>query len=230
MNSITRSVTQYVRNHPFAPPGSGLTDIYEESAQFPTTLATKEGLRLFYQSYAHRHDTVKTGVYGEKGLEQVEVISGSGEALYPRPWRLTAPRWCAWGEALQGGWEIRVRCRKNGSWGEIRTVAKDEALFYPRLCAFDGKLLLFYTRQYKGGADALCVNSPKTVPRSRKKVSQAKEVYRPNACVGGDGRLYLTHDAYMDGAYHTPARVLNEGTWSEELRLEHRRVGPPALP
>ena len=206
---------------PFAPQGAVLTDIYEESAQFPTTLATKEGLRLFYQSYAHRHDTVKTGVYGEKGLEQVEVISGSGEALYPTALAVDGAEWCAWGEALQGGWEIRVRCRKNGSWGEIRTVAKDEALFYPRLCAFDGKLLLFYTRQYKGGADALCVELTENGATEPKKVSQAKEVYRPNACVGGDGRLYLTYDAYMDGAYHTLARVLNEGTWSEELRLDN---------
>ena len=178
---------------PFAPQGAVLTDIYEESAQFPTTLATKEGLRLFYQSYAHRHDTVKTGVYGEKGLEQVEVISGSGEALYPTALAFDGAEWCAWGEALQGGWEIRVRCRKNGSWGEIRTVAKDEALFYPRLCAFDGKLLLFYTRQYKGGADALCVELTENGATEPKKVSQAKEVYRPNACVGGDGRLYMTY-------------------------------------
>ena len=82
---------------PFAPQGAVLTDIYEESAQFPTTLATKEGLRLFYQSYAHRHDTVKTGVYGEKGLEQVEVISGSGEALYPTALAVDGAEWCAWG-------------------------------------------------------------------------------------------------------------------------------------
>ena len=113
---------------PFAPQGAVLTDIYEESAQFPTTLATKEGLRLFYQSYAHRHDTVKTGVYGEKGLEQVEVISGSGEALYPTALAFDGAEWCAWGEALQGGWEIRVRCRKNCSWVDLLTVAQDEAL------------------------------------------------------------------------------------------------------
>ena len=52
-------------------------------------------------------------------------------------------------------------------------------------------------------------------------VSICSEAYRANACQGDDGNLYLTYDAYVDGAYHTLARACTAQGWTEEIQLDN---------
>ena len=208
------------RQIPFAPDGLRLTDMYLENAQFPCTVADGEALRVFYQSYANRHDVLKTGVVDENALKDVEIISGEGEVLYPAAIAFDGAVCCAWGEAVNRRWRICVRWRRDGKWGEIQTIDEAEAVYYPRFCEYQGELLLFWTQQHKNGADALCCKLTADGAGEQQKVSVCKDAYRPNACVGGDGKLYLTYDAYLNGAYHTLARVLTENGWSDEVQLD----------
>ena len=83
---------------PVAPEGLPVTDINEANAQFPGAAMDKGQLRIHYQKYAKKHDTLECGVLGENGLEKVETISGTGEVLYPSSISFEGAVWYAWSE------------------------------------------------------------------------------------------------------------------------------------
>lgn len=206
---------------PDAPDGMRLTDIYKESAQFPGAVMDGETLRVHYQSFENRHDTLKTGVIGEQGLEQVEVISGQGEALYPVSVKAGTSIWYAWSETKDGGWIICVRCLKECQWSEILTVDEGEAVFYPNLFVYRDNVYLAWTRQHKNAAEAMLGRLEEDGISDAERISVSGEAYRINGCEGGDGNLYVAYDAYKDGGYHALARVKTEKGWSAEFQLDN---------
>ena len=63
--------------------------------------------------------------------------------------------WYAWSEYARENWRILARCYRDGQWGEVLTVASGEALFFPRLFTWRGKLHVIWTEQHKGSAAAV---------------------------------------------------------------------------
>ena len=206
---------------PVAPEGLPVTDINEANAQFPGAAMDKGQLRIHYQKYAKKHDTLECGVLGENGLEKVETISGTGEVLYPSSISFEGAVWYAWSETRNGGWVICVRCIKENEWSPILTVEEGEALFYPRFFIWKDRLHLIWTRQYHNAAQAVMCSLDTERTGEKVVVSVCAEAYRANACEGGDGNLYLTYDAYVNGAYHTLARACTAQGWTEEIQLDN---------
>ncbi len=204
---------------PMAPDGVRLTDIYQESAQFPGAVVENGTLRLHYQSFENRHDTLKVGVMGENGLEDVEVISGEGEVLYPVGLKFGETVWYAWSETKNGNWVLCARFLKDGKWSGILTIDEGEAVLYPNLFVCKGKLYLAWTRQHKDAAEAMLGELTEDGISGAECISVTGEAYRVNGCEGGDGNLYVTYDAYANGAYHAFARVKTEAGWSQEVKL-----------
>lgn len=206
---------------PTAPEGLPVTDLYQCSAQFPGTVIDGGQLRVHYQKYAKRHDTLECGVLGKDGLEDVRAISGDGEVLYPVALFFGGRTWYAWSETRNGGWAICVRSVRGSEWSEILTVEEGEALFYPNLFVWNEQLYLLWTRQQHHAAQAVMCTLGENGAGEAAVVSLCGEAYRANACQGGDGNLYLTYDAYVNSAYHTLARVCSAQGWSEEVQLDN---------
>lgn len=217
-------MSRIIEQIPEAPDGLRLTDIYGESAQFPGAVMDHGTLRVHYQSFENRHDRLKVGLVKEQGLEQVEVISGEGEVLYPVSIKAGDTIWYAWSETRNGGWVICARYLKDGQWSEILTIEDGEAVFYPNLFLCKGKLYLAWTRQQKNAAEAVLGELKEDGISHVECVSVVGEAYRINGCEGGDGNLYVTYDAYKSGAYHGFARVKTEEGWSQELQLDNSKA------
>lgn len=213
-----RTFSQYI---PTAPEGRPVTDIYAASAQFPGVAVDGTQLRVHYQKYAAHHDTLECGVLGENGLEEVTTISGAGEVLYPTAISFGGAVWYAWSETRNGGWAICLRRVRDRQWSEIITVEADEALFYPRFFLWNDKLHLIWTRQHHHEAHAVLCALDENGVGEKTVVSLCGEAYRANACQGGDGNLYLTYDAYVNGAYHTLARAWCGQGWTPEVQLDN---------
>ena len=206
---------------PTAPEGLPVTDIYQASAQFPGIVMDGDQLRVHYQKYAKHHDTLECGVLGENGLEDIIAISGPGEVLYPTAVNFGGSAWYAWSETRNGGWAICVRYVKGNQWSPILTVEEDEALFYPHFFVWKEQLHLIWTRQYHNAAQAAMCALDENGAGEKTVVSICGEAYRANACQCDDGNLYLTYDAYVDGAYHTLARACTAQGWTEEVQLDN---------
>lgn len=204
---------------PTAPEGIALTDIYEESAQFPGAALLNEQMYIHYQGFKNRHDELKVGRLGENGLEEVESISGKGEVLYPVSLSADDSLWYAWSETKCGGWKICAKNLKNGQWSETIVVDEGEAVLYPNLFTYQGNVYICWTRQHKNAAEAVMKNlSEMGEPEV---ISVVGEAYRINGCEGGDGNLYVTYDAYEESAYHAFARVKTASGWSKEVQLDN---------
>jgi len=205
---------------PQAPEGWGITDIDSCSAQFPAAAEAEGELRVCCQKFTGRHDTLETGILGKDGLIGKETISGSGEVLYPVTLTVGRTVWYAWSETKGSGWRICVRYIKDGRWSPLMTAEEGDALFYPHLFTFAGELFLLWTRQQHHAAQAVMCRLSFEGAGEKEVVSLCAEAYRANACEGGDGKLYLTYDAYCGGAYHTLARVRTGNGWSAEVQLD----------
>ncbi len=211
----------FSNNIPKAPEGLPVTDIVRYNAQFPGVVIDGDKLRVHYQKYMDHHDTLECGVLGENGLEEITTLSGDGEVLYPVSLAHQGTVWYTWSEAKNGKWSICVRFVKNDQWSPIMTVAEDEALLYPNFFVWKGQLYLIWTNQHRNAADAVMCALTEEGAGEVEVVSACGEAYRANACEGIDGHLYLTYDAYVNGAYHTLARVKTEAGWSGEIQLDN---------
>lgn len=205
-------------NIPAAPEGLPLTNIDKIHAQFPGVVLGNE-LHVFYQKYSNRHDSLETGVLRGGKLEEVTEISGQGEVLYPKAIVYHGAVWYCWSETDNRQWAIRVRCLQNGTWGEPITVEKEEAVFYPSFYIHRDELYLLWTRQGRDCAQAVTCRISQNGAGEKEVLSLTKEAYRAKACEGGDGNLYLTYDAFEEGAYQAVARVKTSAGWSGEVRL-----------
>lgn len=196
-----------------------MTDIYEESAQFPGAALLNEQMYVHYQGFKNRHDELKVGRLGTNGLEEVESISGKGEVLYPVSLSADDSLWYAWSETKCGGWKICAKNLKNGQWSETIVVDEGEAVLYPNLFTYQGNVYICWTRQHKNAAEAVMKNLSEM--GETEVISVVGEAYRINGCEGGDGNLYVTYDAYEESTYHAFARVKTASGWSKEVQLDN---------
>lgn len=206
---------------PIAPEGRAVTDMEAYSAQFPGAAMEGDALRVHYQKFVNGHDTLETGIWDGEGLTGVEVISGSGEVLYPVSAGFSGGVWYAWSEAKDGIWQVCARFVKDRVWSKIFVVDQGESVLYPNFCVADETLYLFWTRQSRNAAAAMLCRMTESGAKDMEQVSSSSEVYRANGCQGGDGNLYVAYDAYVEGAYHTLARVRTEDGWSREVQLDN---------
>ncbi len=209
-----------VMNIPTAPNGIGVTNLIEYSAQFPGAAMDHDQLRVHYQKFAKKHDELETGILVGDHLEDVRVISGSGEVLYPVSIAFGGAVWYAWSETENKGWKICVRSVRDGVWSETTTVSFGVAELYPSFCIWNQELYLLWTRQYRGGAKSMmCALTGEEILKEES-VFEAEETYRVTGCEGGDGILYLSCDAYCGGAYHTLAKAKTKNGWTAEVMLD----------
>ena len=209
-----------IKSLPAAPQGLPATDIFAESAQFPGLAAQDGKLYVHYQSFQNCHDTLKMGILGAEGLEEVQILSGGGEVLYPVSLAHGGGVWYAWSEAEGGLWAVKARFVKDGRPGETIVADRGDAVLYPRFYTYRGELFLIWTRQGRGTAQAITCPLTEEGAGAQEVVSAAGEAYRANACEGGDGNLYLTYDAYQEGDYRVLARVKTPSGWSDEVRAD----------
>lgn len=214
-------MSAYSKFIPAAPEGLPITDIVRCNAQFPGLAMDAGRLMAHYQKYVPGHDSLECGILGEHGLEQVMTLSGDGEVLYPVSLSFGGAVCYAWSETRGKNWAICVRWVRDGKPGPILTVEEGEALFYPNLFTCSGQLYLTWTRQHHNAAEAVLCTLTETAAGEKEIVSVCEEVYRPNGWEGADENLYLTYDAYLNGAYHTLVRVKTADGWSGELQLDN---------
>lgn len=209
-----------VMNIPTAPNGIAVTDIIRYSAQFPGAAMDHDALRVHYQKFENRHDVLETGVLNGDHLEDVTVISGNGEVLYPVSISFEGAVWYAWSETENNGWKVCVRSVRDGVWSETTKVSFGEAELYPNFCIWQQNLYLLWTRQLRGSAQSMMCALTGADALKQEVVFEAEETYRVNACEGGDGVLYLTSDAYYGGAYHALAKAKTQDGWTAEVQLD----------
>ncbi|MCL2568269.1 MAG: CehA/McbA family metallohydrolase [Oscillospiraceae bacterium] len=198
-----------------------LTNPKTENAQFPGLCQDAAGsAHIHWQSHRGRQDTLCVARLTEAGPTPYEEISGPGLVIHPVSLAVDNTLWYAWSEYHGGQWRILARRKIGDTWSEILVAAEGEALFYPCLFTHADQLYLLYTRQSKSESQAVLSVFDGTAFSPPEVVSLTREAYRAKACTGGDGNLYLTYDAPVDGAYQILVRVKTAAGWSREIRVD----------
>lgn len=194
-----------------------ITDLYRENAQFPGIALDGSDVYLCWQRFVDRHDSLMASCRrGDEAVWEREISDG-GEGLHPVILAHGGAIWYAWSEYARENWRILARCYRDGQWGEVLTVASGEALFFPRLFTWQGKLHVIWTEQHKGSAAAVLCPLTEAGPGAAETVSTVGEAYRAGAAEGGDGNLYVAYDGFDGKQYKLFARARTAAGWSEEI-------------
>ena len=194
-----------------------ITDLYRENAQFPGIALDGSDVYLCWQRFVDRHDSLMASCRrGDEAVWEREISDG-GEVLHPVILAHGGAIWYAWSEYARENWRILARCYRDGQWGEVLTVASGEALFFPRLFTWQGKLHVIWTEQHKGSAAAVLCPLTEAGPGAAETVSTVGEAYRAGAAEGGDGNLYAAYDGFDGKQYKLFARARTAAGWSEEI-------------
>ena len=128
-----------------------------------------------------RHDSLMASCRRGDEVVWEREISDGGEVLHPVILAHGGAIWYAWSEYARENWRILARCYRDGQWGEVLTVASGEALFFPRLFTWQGKLHVIWTEQHKGSAAAVLCPLTEAGPGAAETVSAVGEAYRAGA-------------------------------------------------
>ena len=194
-----------------------ITDLYRENAQFPGIALDGSDVYLCWQRFVDRHDSLMASCRRGDEVVWEREISDGGEVLHPVILAHGGAIWYAWSEYARENWRILARCYRDGQWGEVLTVASGEALFFPRLFTWQGKLHVIWTEQHKGSAAAVLCPLTEAGPGAAETVSVVGEAYRAGAAEGGDGNLYVAYDGFDGKQYKLFARARTAAGWSEEI-------------
>ena len=184
-----------------------ITDLYRENAQFPGIALDGSDVYLCWQRFVDRHDSLMASCRRGDEVVWEREISDGGEVLHPVILAHGGAIWYAWSEYARENWRILARCYRDGQWGEVLTVASGEALFFPRLFTWQGKLHVIWTEQHKGSAAAVLCPLTEAGPGAAETVSAVGEAYRAGAAEGGDGNLYVAYDGFDGKQYKLFARA-----------------------
>ena len=194
-----------------------ITDLYRENAQFPGIALDGSDVYLCWQRFVDRHDSLMASCRRGDEVVWEREISDGGEVLHPVILAHGGAIWYAWSEYARENWRILARCYRDGQWGEVLTVASGEALFFPRLFTWQGRLHVIWTEQHKGSAAAVLCPLTEAGPGAAETVSAVGEAYRAGAAEGGDGNLYVAYDGFDGKQYKLFARARTAAGWSEEI-------------
>ena len=194
-----------------------ITDLYRENAQFPGIALDGSDVYLCWQRFVDRHDSLMASCRRGDEVVWEREISDGGEVLHPVILAHGGAIWYAWSEYARENWRILARCYRDGQWGEVLTVASGEALFFPRLFTWQGKLHVIWTEQHKGSAAAVLCPLTEAGPGAAETVSAVGEAYRAGAAEGGDGNLYVAYDGFDGKQYKLFARARTAAGWSGEI-------------
>ena len=194
-----------------------MTDLYRENAQFPGIALDGSDVYLCWQRFVDRHDSLMASCRRGDEVVWEREISDGGEVLHPVILAHGGAIWYAWSEYARENWRILARCYRDGRWGEVLTVASGEALFFPRLFTWQGRLHVIWTEQHKGSAAAVLCPLTEAGPGAAETVSVVGEAYRAGAAEGGDGNLYVAYDGFDGKQYKLFARARTAAGWSEEI-------------
>ena len=194
-----------------------ITDLYRENAQFPGIALDGSDVYLCWQRFVDRHDSLMASCRRGDEVVWEREISDGGEVLHPVILAHGGAIWYAWSEYARENWRILARCYRDGQWGEVLTVASGEALFFPRLFTWQGRLHVIWTEQHKGSAAAVLCPLTEAGPGAAETVSVVGEAYRAGAAEGGDGNLYVAYDGFDGKQYKLFARARTAAGWSEEI-------------
>ena len=158
-----------------------ITDLYRENAQFPGIALDGSDVYLCWQRFVDRHDSLMASCRRGDEVVWEREISDGGEVLHPVILAHGGAIWYAWSEYARENWRILARCYRDGQWGEVLTVASGEALFFPRLFTWQGKLHVIWTEQHKGSAAAVLCPLTEAGPGAAETVSTVGEAYRAGA-------------------------------------------------
>lgn len=154
-----------------------ITDLYRENAQFPGIALDGSDVYLCWQRFVDRHDSLMASCRRGDEVVWEREISDGGEVLHPVILAHGGAIWYAWSEYARENWRILARCYRDGQWGEVLTVASGEALFFPRLFTWQGKLHVIWTEQHKGSAAAVLCPLTEAGPGAAETVSAVGEAY-----------------------------------------------------
>lgn len=194
-----------------------ITDLYRENAQFPGIALDGSDVYLCWQRFVDRHDSLMASCRRGDEVVWEREISDGGEVLHPVILAHGGAIWYAWSEYARENWRILARCYRDGQWGEVLTVASGEALFFPRLFTWQGRLHVIWTEQHKGSAAAVLCPLTEAGPGAAETVSAVGEAYRAGAAEGGDGNLYVAYDGFDGKQYKLFARARTAAGWSKEI-------------
>ncbi len=212
-----------------------ITDLYRENAQFPGIALDGSDVYLCWQRFVDRHDSLMASCRRGDEVVWEREISDGGEVLHPVILAHGGAIWYAWNEYARENWRILARCYRDGQWGGVLTVASGEALFFPRLFTWQGKLHVIWTEQHKGSAAAVLCPLTEAGPGAAETVSAVGEAYRAGAAEGGDGNLYvpttaLTASSTSSLPGRAPPRAGVRRLWSARARTGPPPRGSPPSP